>query len=193
MLVGVPPFYDESHIRIYQKILALDVTYPPFIEQKAYKLIEKLLEPDLSKRAGCLKSGTLGIQKSNWFAKTNFQGLLNFEEPAPYIPEVFGENDTSNFDHYDEEEEEFEEAVRLEEGLRQSTAQQLHITDPFEDFESVGYAPLNNVYQSNTGNRQVTTISAKPIIKHGTQDAQPTQSTQPDPASDVAFTVTAEA
>ncbi|CAG8656196.1 12636_t:CDS:2, partial [Dentiscutata heterogama] len=43
MLAGYPPFYDEDHMRLYEKILAGRIKYPSFFDSDAKDLLKRLL------------------------------------------------------------------------------------------------------------------------------------------------------
>lgn len=102
MLAGFPPFYAESAIGIYQRILHGAVDYPQHIEGSAVQLLKKLLQADLTKRIGCLKNGVTDIVRSKWFANTDFRAIFQEKQAPAYIPTVLDEKDTSNFDQYPE-------------------------------------------------------------------------------------------
>jgi len=50
--------------------------------------------------AGCLRGGFNDIREHPWFAKLEWERLLAGGIPAPYVPRVKDEKDTSNFDDY---------------------------------------------------------------------------------------------
>lgn len=54
LLGGYPPFYDENPLEIYKKITVGVYVFPECIYPSARDLISKLIEPDQSKRFGCL-------------------------------------------------------------------------------------------------------------------------------------------
>lgn len=54
MLAGYPPFYDNNPYDIYRKISIGYYEFPPTISLNARKLIDALLNPDISKRLGCM-------------------------------------------------------------------------------------------------------------------------------------------
>ncbi|KAK5669139.1 hypothetical protein BDV3_003332 [Batrachochytrium dendrobatidis] len=105
MLAGHPPFYDEDHFKLYEKILQCKLRFPPHFDPMAKDLVKRLLSPDLSKRFGNLKDGVQDIKRHKWFAGVDWEKLKNLEIPAPYIPKVAHEGDTSNFDAYPEDHE----------------------------------------------------------------------------------------
>ncbi|CAG8448622.1 664_t:CDS:2 [Acaulospora morrowiae] len=105
MLAGYPPFYDDDHVKLYEKILAGRIKYPSFFESTAKDLLKRLLTSDLSKRYGNLKGGSMDIKNHAWFKGFDWDGLARNELAAPYIPHFSGEGDASNFDIYPEERE----------------------------------------------------------------------------------------
>ncbi|KAI8806893.1 camp-dependent protein kinase 6 [Cladochytrium replicatum] len=122
MLAGHPPFYDEDHFKLYEKILACKLRFPSHFDQQAKDLVKRLLQPDLTKRFGNLKDGVLDIKRHRWFVEglTDWEGLLRLEVTAPYVPTVSHDGDTGNFDSYPEDHEPY--------GVRANGA------DPFASF-----------------------------------------------------------
>ncbi|EGG03778.1 uncharacterized protein MELLADRAFT_78487 [Melampsora larici-populina 98AG31] len=104
MLAGYPPFYceEESPMRLYEKIIAGKVRYPSYFSPQAKDLLKSLLTSDLSKRFGNLANGSRDIFHHIWFGEVDWERLYRKEIPAPYVPRVANEWDSSNFDHYDE-------------------------------------------------------------------------------------------
>jgi serine/threonine protein kinase len=105
MLAGHPPFYDEDHFKLYEKILACKPKFSTTFDPLAKDLVKHLLTADLSKRYGNLKAGSEDIKGHKWFAAIDFIKLEKLEIPAPYIPPLKGEGDTSQFDDYPEDHE----------------------------------------------------------------------------------------
>ena len=106
MTCGEPPFTDEDPMGIYQQVLSGKICFPKGFDKSAKSLVKKLLTTDLTKRYGCLKGGANDIKKNKFFAGMNFNTLLKGEIDPPIIPEICGDNDTSNFDHYSDSDEE---------------------------------------------------------------------------------------
>lgn len=105
-MAGQPPFVDDDPMGIYQQILAGKVIFPRHFDAKAKSLVKKLLVADLTKRFGCLKGASQDIKNHKWFQGFDWEGLLNRNLPAPIVPIVNGDADTSNFDPYPEPVEE---------------------------------------------------------------------------------------
>ncbi|RKO87066.1 kinase-like domain-containing protein [Blyttiomyces helicus] len=105
MLAGHPPFYDEDHFKLYEKILVCKLRFPSHFDPLAKDLIKRLLTPDLTKRFGNLLGGSEDIKQHRWFAPIDWGKLKALQTPAPYVPKVAHEGDTSNFDEYPEDHE----------------------------------------------------------------------------------------
>lgn len=103
MIAGHPPFYDEDHMRLYEKILACKVKFASHFDPYAKDLVKNLLTTDLTKRFGNLKNGVKDIKQHKWFAGLDWAKLVALEIPAVYIPPLKGPGDTSNFDKYPED------------------------------------------------------------------------------------------
>ncbi|CEG77567.1 Putative cAMP-dependent protein kinase 10 [Rhizopus microsporus] len=103
MMAGHPPFYDDNHFGIYERILGGRVQYPSYFENAAKDLLKKLLVIDRTRRLGNLKGGADDVKRHKWFRTTDWHGLLNKTVRAPIIPAHSNEYDTSNFEKYPEE------------------------------------------------------------------------------------------
>jgi serine/threonine protein kinase len=102
MLAGHPPFFDESPYGIYQKILAGKIEWPRHFSAEARDLIKRLLTADRARRLGCTFNGAREVREHAWFARVRWDELLALATPAPYVPKVKSDCDTSQFDSYPE-------------------------------------------------------------------------------------------
>jgi len=104
MLAGYPPFFteDSNPMRLYEKIIAGKIRYPSYFTEEAKDLLRNLLTADLSKRFGNLADGSRDIFGHSYFAEVDWSRLYRKEIPAPYVPRVDGDGDSSNFDSYAE-------------------------------------------------------------------------------------------
>ncbi|KAJ1652479.1 cAMP-dependent protein kinase catalytic subunit [Dispira simplex] len=102
MLAGYPPFYDEDHFKLYEKILAGRIAWPSHFDPLAKDLVKRLLTHDLSKRYGNLKNGSQDIKCHRWLMEIDWVKLFNRQIPAPLIPQISHVGDASNFDMYPE-------------------------------------------------------------------------------------------
>ena len=103
MLVGAPPFTDESDpMVIYQQILAAVIPEPkrgkPPLSKPARAFIERLCSKEPSQRLGCMKHGVDEVKRHAFFSKINWQRLEKKLTQAPYIPTIENPLDVSNFD-----------------------------------------------------------------------------------------------
>ncbi|KAJ1869159.1 cAMP-dependent protein kinase catalytic subunit [Coemansia sp. RSA 486] len=111
MIAGYPPFYDEDHYRLYEKILAGRIQWPAQFDPVARDLVSRLLTADLSRRLGNLHRGSADIKEHRWFAEVDWTRLAAREIPAPLIPPQKVDGDTSNFDKYPETAETYGDMV----------------------------------------------------------------------------------
>ncbi|KAF9512311.1 hypothetical protein BS47DRAFT_1372843 [Hydnum rufescens UP504] len=104
MLAGYPPFYTKGAdpASLYKKIIEGRVRYPQGFDAGAYDLVQNCLTADLSKRYGNLHRGSVEIFRHPWFSEVEWDLLLSKEIPAPYIPDLKGEGDSSQFETYAE-------------------------------------------------------------------------------------------
>ncbi|KAG0204546.1 cAMP-dependent protein kinase catalytic subunit [Mortierella sp. GBA30] len=107
MCAGFPPFFDEDHIKLYGKIMAGKVRYPPHFQPALKDLLKRLLTADLTKRYGNLRGGATDIKNHPWFEGVNWDMVYSRQIEAPYRPTIMGEGDASNFDDYPEDAEQY--------------------------------------------------------------------------------------
>ncbi|ORZ24560.1 kinase-like domain-containing protein [Absidia repens] len=100
MLAGYPPFYDDNHFGIYERILGGKVQYPNYLETSAKDLLKRLLVIDRTRRLGNLKGGADDVKMHKWLRGTDWLGLLKKTVRAPLVPSYSSDQDTSNFENY---------------------------------------------------------------------------------------------
>lgn len=100
MLVGYPPFIGKDTMSTYQKIVSGKYSFPRHVEGDGKLLIKNLLQADLTKRYGNLRNGIEDIKQSSWFSGMDWEALLACKLPAPFVPQVAGDTDTSHFEQY---------------------------------------------------------------------------------------------
>ncbi|KAI8973189.1 kinase-like domain-containing protein [Mycotypha africana] len=102
MLVGYPPFYDDNHFGIYERILRCTMHCPIYVSEAAEDLIKKLLVSDWTKRLGSSKDGATDIKQHHWFSveknPIDWVAIFNKTIQAPIIPLCSSEEDTNNFE-----------------------------------------------------------------------------------------------
>jgi len=102
MLAGYPPFLDENPFVIYEKIVEGRIVWPQQMEEVARDLIGKLLEGDTTLRLGCMKGGAKDVENHKFFHDIDWDCVPTRQLTPPIVPYVSSENDTRNFNNYDE-------------------------------------------------------------------------------------------
>lgn len=98
MLVGLPPFYDENHDRMYRKILHAPIDYPKYLGANAIDLLTKLLDRNAATRLGSGPTGAEEIKSHPFFASLNWADVEAKRTKPEFIPTVKSEADFANFD-----------------------------------------------------------------------------------------------
>jgi serine/threonine protein kinase len=98
MLVGVPPFQDDSRHKLFNKIKTKEPNYKYYgnkisISDDAIDLISKLLMKEPEKRIQFES-----IKNHKWFEGIDFDDILKKKIKSPFIPKVNSPCDISNFD-----------------------------------------------------------------------------------------------
>ena len=106
MLVGYPPFCADDPMDIYQKILRGKISFPAILSKNAKDMIAKLLVANPAARLGCLKNKGRDVRHHPFFKPVDFPSLESYSVKAPYVPTIKSPVDTSNFEHYDEDDAE---------------------------------------------------------------------------------------
>lgn len=96
MLVGYPPFFDDTPIKTYEKILQSQIEFPKFIDSNAKDLIRCLLKRDRTKRLGGLKDGIEEIKNHKWFKGVDWKTVSSKGIQTP-IPVMIKSNGDSRY------------------------------------------------------------------------------------------------
>ena len=105
MVAGFPPFYDESPVKIYEKILSGRIEFSKVFSSIVKDLIKKFLQENPSKRYGCGGKGIDAVKRHKWFRGVDWAMVLRREIPAPWVPEIKSIDDTHFFDSYPDSED----------------------------------------------------------------------------------------
>jgi hypothetical protein len=103
MTAGMPPFYADDPMEVYEKILSGHVSIPSHFSKSLSDIVKKLLKTYQSKRLGNTKGGTGAVMKHKWYSGFDWEALLNKKMQVPIKPKVSGNDDASNFDHYSDD------------------------------------------------------------------------------------------
>ncbi|CAF1170452.1 unnamed protein product, partial [Didymodactylos carnosus] len=99
MAAGYPPFFADQPIQIYEKIVSGRVRFPIHFTVDLKDLLKNLLQVDLTRRYGNLKSGVKDIKEHRWFVSMDFIAIYEKKIQAPHIPR----SDRENYENYDEQ------------------------------------------------------------------------------------------
>lgn len=117
MLVGYPPFFDESPYGIYEKILKGQIHWPRSMDRLSRDIIRAFLNPDRTQRLGNMIGGPQDILDHPWFRGVDWDALERREinvchyfrslgcllmpcfQQAPIIPHTSSVDDTRHFLH----------------------------------------------------------------------------------------------
>jgi protein kinase A len=97
MLVGIPPFFDETPYGIYEKILAGCIEWPRSMDRLSKELICGFLHPDRTKRLGNLGGGPEDVLNHPWFRGVDWGALERREIRAPIVPHTTSPDDMRHF------------------------------------------------------------------------------------------------
>jgi serine/threonine protein kinase len=97
MLLQQRPFRGEDEDEIYDAILADEPLYPMTMPRDIVSMLSKLLSkyPDL--RLGSGPRGAAEIMDDPFFRTINWDDLYHKRVPAPYLPQLKSDIDTSCF------------------------------------------------------------------------------------------------
>ncbi|XP_015515116.1 cAMP-dependent protein kinase catalytic subunit beta [Neodiprion pinetum] len=104
MNAGYPPFYARDPMKIYEKIVSGKYKFASNFGEDLRDLLKNILQVDLSRRYGNLKDGAVDVKKHRWFRSVNWLLIYQQKVEPGFIPKTGSVGDTSNYDHYDEEE-----------------------------------------------------------------------------------------
>ncbi|CAH1994566.1 unnamed protein product [Acanthoscelides obtectus] len=103
MSAGYPPFTSSDPMKVYERIIACKYKCPGSFSSELTDIIKNLLQLDLSRRFGNLRSGVQDIKNHRWFRDVEWLALYNRQVEPPFRPAIKSMGDTSNFDPFDEE------------------------------------------------------------------------------------------
>jgi len=100
---GVVPFDHKVPLKLYELIVECRLTFPSHFKPDLQDLLKNIITTDVTKRYGNLKNGALDIITHDWFKNTDFKKIQERTEKAPWIPNLKGPLDCSNFEKFPEE------------------------------------------------------------------------------------------
>ncbi|KAG2763905.1 hypothetical protein JG687_00001777 [Phytophthora cactorum] len=109
MVVGHSPFAGSSQVdqmQICRNIVKEKVEFPNWVGSSCRDIISKLLERDPTKRLGLTHGGARAIRSHAWFAKLDWDAMLQKKVNAPYKPKLADAADASRFEKIKDQDEE---------------------------------------------------------------------------------------
>ena len=114
MLIGCTPFLDSDPLKIYQKIKQGKILFPKKLDKNAKMIIKHFLILEQNKRLGCTKNGIADIVDEPFFNNFDWKGLLLKNLEAPFIPQINGNTDTTNYKKIEDKNEDDEENIEID-------------------------------------------------------------------------------
>ncbi|KAI9046890.1 hypothetical protein LZ554_008968 [Drepanopeziza brunnea f. sp. 'monogermtubi'] len=104
-MTGYPPFWDQSPIEIYKKIVSKPVQFPsdPPISADCKDIIRHFCTVDRSKRLGNVSGGAQRVKDHPFFRGINWEEIYYRKHRGPIIPPVRYPGDAQCFDFYPDE------------------------------------------------------------------------------------------
>ncbi|KAG3201628.1 hypothetical protein PC128_g3815 [Phytophthora cactorum] len=103
-------FYARSsqvdQMQICRNIVKEKVEFPNWVGSSCRDIISKLLERDPTKRLGLTHGGARAIRSHAWFAKLDWDAMLQKKVNAPYKPKLADAADASRFEKIKDQDEE---------------------------------------------------------------------------------------
>ncbi|CAJ1419167.1 unnamed protein product [Effrenium voratum] len=99
LLAGKTPFEGINPMQTFGKTLAgLDkVAFPSKVTPAAQRLIQDLLKRSPAFRLPMKPGGVANVKEADWFQEFDWRALMTQTMVPPFIPDIRGKTDTSNF------------------------------------------------------------------------------------------------
>jgi len=114
MVVSHPPFEDDKHLKMYEKILRKPVDYPRQVTPKCREVIDALLRKNFRRRLGSGSGGANAVRQHPWFKDFKWEWLVKRKLNSPYVPRIKDREDLSCFHSYPDDEFKCEEEVYVD-------------------------------------------------------------------------------
>uniref|UniRef100_A0A3B4EVZ4 protein kinase C n=1 Tax=Pundamilia nyererei TaxID=303518 RepID=A0A3B4EVZ4_9CICH len=131
MLVGESPFPGDDEEEVFDSIVNDEVRYPRFLTTEAIGIMRRLLRRNPERRLGSGEKDAEEVKKQPFFRVMDWEALLQRKVPPPFVPNIVGKEDVSNFD------EEFTNEPPALTPPRERRALSRREQDYFKDFDYV--------------------------------------------------------
>ncbi|XP_066563840.1 serine/threonine-protein kinase N1 isoform X2 [Amia ocellicauda] len=98
MLVGESPFPGDDEEEVFDSIVNDEVRYPRFLSTEAIGIMRRLLRRNPERRLGSSDKDAEDVKKQPFFRGVDWEALLARKLPPPFVPQIVGGEDVSNFD-----------------------------------------------------------------------------------------------
>uniref|UniRef100_A0A6Q2WRN8 protein kinase C n=1 Tax=Esox lucius TaxID=8010 RepID=A0A6Q2WRN8_ESOLU len=98
MLVGESPFPGDDEEEVFDSIVNDEVRYPRFLSTEAIGIMRRLLRRNPERRLGSSEKDAEDVKKQPFFRGVDWDALLHRRLPPPFVPNIGGKEDVSNFD-----------------------------------------------------------------------------------------------
>ncbi|KAF7730574.1 hypothetical protein EC973_001955 [Apophysomyces ossiformis] len=96
MLAGITPFWADSHVEMYQRVLEDPLEFPPHFEPVTCEFLSGLLEREAYERLGW--EGPDQIKSHCYFQDIDWAEVADRKLQPPYVPLLQSETDVTHFD-----------------------------------------------------------------------------------------------
>jgi len=98
MLTGSPPFTGNNRKTITDRVLRGKLQLKNYLTPNAKDIIKRLLNRSVEKRLGAGERDALAIKEHRFFTGVSWDQVLERRVAPPFLPQLSGEDDVSNFD-----------------------------------------------------------------------------------------------
>lgn len=99
MLTGLPPFYTHDREKLFNSIKFCDAAIPAYFSAHAKSIVQAFFVKNPEERLGSGPTAAAEVKAHPWFAEINWEALYAKQLPPPFIPQIHGETDVSNFEN----------------------------------------------------------------------------------------------
>jgi len=98
MLTGAPPFTGNNRKTITDRVLKGKLQLKNYLTPDAKDILKKLLNRNVEKRLGFGARDALAVKEHRFFTGVKWNEVLERKQAPPFLPQLKGEDDVSNFD-----------------------------------------------------------------------------------------------
>jgi len=98
MLTGSPPFTGNNRKTITERVLRGKLQLKNYLTPNAKDIIKRLLNRSVEKRLGSGERDGIAVREHRFFTGVKWDEVLDRRVAPPFLPQLKGEDDVSNFD-----------------------------------------------------------------------------------------------